>query len=342
MAARSHAPIRSVVVVVAILICVAAYILSEVFLSPTDAFVYLAAGERLNAGHDLYAIGPGDRIIGLNPPYWTVPTLSPPLLGVLWQPLALAGVAGMLIGWSLVGAAYLVVVGVVVWRSPLLGLIFTAILAPYIGTQIGLGNVNGFVALGMLGMWRLRSHAWVVGVVLALIIAIKVVPVVLALWLLAARRTRALLATAVAGGAVSVLSLLTAGVGVHIDYVGVILHTMSTGSSTTSVAGLATTAGFPRAISLLAPWAVLIGGFGLMRLIRSREDVTFGLSVVLMLLVSPALQPYWFAMAIVVLAPISDYRRATAGPSGLEHAPSGPEPGELAPDEVKAPAGGSS
>ena len=38
-------------------------------LIPGDAFTYLAAGERLNAGHPLYAVSPGDRPVGLEPPY---------------------------------------------------------------------------------------------------------------------------------------------------------------------------------------------------------------------------------------------------------------------------------
>jgi hypothetical protein len=57
---------------------------------PGDAVVYLAAGERLNAGHLLYALSPGDRIVALKPPYWTVPTLSPPFMGVLFRPLVVS------------------------------------------------------------------------------------------------------------------------------------------------------------------------------------------------------------------------------------------------------------
>src|SRR4030088_3430196 len=53
-----------------------------------DAITYLAAGERLNAGHQLYALAPGDRWVWINPPFWTVPPLSPPPIAVLWRPLA--------------------------------------------------------------------------------------------------------------------------------------------------------------------------------------------------------------------------------------------------------------
>ena len=61
---------------------------------------YLAAGERLNAGHNLYAFGAGDRPIILDPQYWTVPLLSPPPIAVLWRSLALLGTGAMLAGGS--------------------------------------------------------------------------------------------------------------------------------------------------------------------------------------------------------------------------------------------------
>src|SRR5438874_8322160 len=53
-----------------------------------DAETYLAAGERLNAGHLLYALAPGDRPILANPAFYTYPLLSPPPIAVLWRPLA--------------------------------------------------------------------------------------------------------------------------------------------------------------------------------------------------------------------------------------------------------------
>lgn len=303
---RGYAPgVRMLAVVVAITICIVAYVTSEVFLSPTDAYVYLAAGERLNAGHDLYAIGPGDRFIGLNPPYWTVPTLSPPLLGVLWQPLALIGVPGMLLGWALAGVAYLVAVAAVVWRSPIVGVVLTALLAPFIGWQVGLGNVNGFLVLGVLGVWLVRDRPWVVGLILALMVSVKVVPIVLVMWLLTTGRRRALAATASAGALLLVVSVLAAGVDAHLDYLGVVLHTASTGNSVTSVAGLLLAAGLPNEIARLAPWAILIIGSIVMWMFRAREHVTFSVAVFVMLLAAPALQPYWLAMLIVALAPLA-------------------------------------
>jgi len=53
-----------------------------------DQITYQAAGERRNAGHALYALSAGDRHIAPDPPYWFVPILYPPLISVIWRPLA--------------------------------------------------------------------------------------------------------------------------------------------------------------------------------------------------------------------------------------------------------------
>src|SRR3954451_3473833 len=62
----------------------------------TDATTYLAAGERLNAGHDLYKLGPGDRPVLEIPGLYSAPLLSPPPIAVMWRPIAVVPW-----GWSL-------------------------------------------------------------------------------------------------------------------------------------------------------------------------------------------------------------------------------------------------
>jgi hypothetical protein len=98
----------------------------------TDASNYFAAGQRLNAGHPLYALSPGDREVPLNPPYWSVPLLSPPFLAVVWRPLAALGEAAM-VGWWLAGlgtvivlTAWLILRGSPI-RNALLALLFPAL-----------------------------------------------------------------------------------------------------------------------------------------------------------------------------------------------------------------------
>jgi hypothetical protein len=72
-----------------------------------DTWNYLAAGERLNAGHSIYALVARDRPILLEPPS-TVPLISPPLVAVLWRPLAfLPDWLGMWAWWAASAAAML-------------------------------------------------------------------------------------------------------------------------------------------------------------------------------------------------------------------------------------------
>ena len=66
----------------------------------SDPWNYLAAGERLNAGHRLYALSDGDRVVSLRPPYWSVPLLAPPPIAVAWRALAWVGEPAMVL-WGI-------------------------------------------------------------------------------------------------------------------------------------------------------------------------------------------------------------------------------------------------
>src|SRR5438093_1020563 len=92
---------QAVLIGIAVALCITA---AAVFgFHPTrpdgDAWNYLAAGERLNAGHPLYALSPGDRPVTLVPPYWSVPLLAPPPIAVAWRPLAVFGEPAM-VAWG--------------------------------------------------------------------------------------------------------------------------------------------------------------------------------------------------------------------------------------------------
>ena len=122
-----------------------------------DAYVYLGAGERLNVGHQLYSLSPGDRPIPIQPPFWTAPLVSPPLIAVLWRPLAaLPNEAGVIVWWisSLLalGGSILYIVR----RHPLgAGLALVALSVP-VAMEAGLGNVNAFLLAGTIAVWHWR------------------------------------------------------------------------------------------------------------------------------------------------------------------------------------------
>ena len=122
---------------------------------PGDATVYLAGGERLNAGHQLYALSPGDREVGLKPPFWTVPLLSPPLIAVIFRPLALFPPdIGAYIWWAGCLAAFAWIFYTFTRRQPILTSLAVIVLVVPLTYEIAVGNVNAFLMLGAILAWK--------------------------------------------------------------------------------------------------------------------------------------------------------------------------------------------
>src|SRR4051794_6641179 len=142
-----------------------------------DAWNYLAAGERLNAGHPLYALTAGDRPIQILPPYWTVPLLAPPPIAVIWRPLALLGDPAMTL-WATAGLlTTLLVGGWLVARGGLTVAIVIAAMAAPLALQSLAGNANGFLFAALVLAWLFRARPAVTGALIALTITVKLTPV---------------------------------------------------------------------------------------------------------------------------------------------------------------------
>jgi hypothetical protein len=191
-----------------------------VLLTGVDAYTYYAAGERLNAGHQLYSLMPDDRPVNIVPPFWTVPLLSPPLIAVIFRPLAVLPLpiaVGMFVGVQAI--AILVVVWQLVrdWRR----MIFVLVLSFSLGLALVIGNVNGLLLVGYVLVWRFRDRAWV-GALVAVMGVVKLLPFVLVGFLIARRQPKQL--AWFAGGCVvaGAVSLVGAGWQAHLDYVGVV------------------------------------------------------------------------------------------------------------------------
>src|SRR4051812_6903389 len=190
----------------------------------SDAWNYLAAGERLNAGHPLYALTAGDRPIPLAPPYWTVPLLSPPPIAVIWRPLALLGDPAMTL-WATAGLlTTLAVVGWLLARGGLTVAVLIAAMAAPLALQSLAGNANGFLFAALVLAWLFRARPTMAGALIALTIAVKLTPVLLLIWLIASRRWRALAATIGALVVVGVVSLFGAGIQNHLDWLASVPH----------------------------------------------------------------------------------------------------------------------
>jgi alpha-1,2-mannosyltransferase len=271
-----------------------------------DNWVYLAAGERLNAGHSLYALVPGDRELLIVPPYWSIPLLAPPPVAVLWRPLAALGPASM----DLWGAANLIVTTLTVaflalrswrtWTTPeiddappfaggLIGLATIAILMLPLALLAMSGNVNGFVLAALVAAWDQRDRPAVVGVSLAFAVAMKLTPALFVIWLIGARRFRALAAATIAVGFAGLLSLAGAGVQAHIDWLATAPMAQPSPLAVASLTGLSSSA-----VGLIA--AVIVSVFAW----RADERATYSAAAVLAALASPAL--YFQAIALLVAA----------------------------------------
>lgn len=274
---------------------------------PGDAFVYLAAGERLNAGHQLYALTAGDRPLGMEPPFWTVPLLSPPPIAVLWRPLAaLPSELGVYVWWILDIAAVAAAVGLMMARRPvLIGLAVLVFSIPLV-YEIGVGNMNGMILLGLIVSWRAtaRGDERTAGVLSGVLAAFKLTPALLGWWLLTGARWRAVRWGIGAGLAVLAVSVLGAGLDAHLRFLGVIRETAATGARPLSLAGMALFVGVPAAIANLLPTAALVGGVVATALLRRRRDLAFVVTVLTLVFGSPTVSINWFIYLLACLAPI--------------------------------------
>lgn len=273
---------------------------------PGDAVVYLASGERLNAGHPLYALSPGDRIIGAKPPYWLVPTLSPPLMAVVFRPLALLPPdLGAYVWWMATMTVIAAVLVAYLRRRPILGSLAVIALVIPLTYEIGVGNVNAFLLLGCVLTWRwfARADDAPAGIAVAVMTMLKISPVVLAWWLLTQARWRAVRAGLVAGVVLLAISLLGAGFDAHLRFIEVTRDTATLGQSDLSLAGLAKAIGLAPDITSLLPSAMLVGGVLGVVLLRRWPGAAFALAVATMTLGSPVVNINSYALLMGCLAP---------------------------------------
>ena len=175
----------------------------------TDAITYLAAGERLNAGHDLYRLVPGDRQVLIIDGIFSAPLVSPPPIAVLWRPLAALGFGQSL--WIV--ACWTVLLATVVYvvaRGRWVGVALALVLAPSVADQLAAANVASFFPALLIIAWRLGDSVWT-GASLAAMAALKLSPVAMVAWLVGIRARRAIAAWLVAFTVLIVIGALGAG-----------------------------------------------------------------------------------------------------------------------------------
>ena len=263
----------------------------DAYLDPfTDATTYLAAGERLNAGHDLYRLGPGDRELAQTMTL-DLPLLSPPAIAVLWRPIAAVpfGFALWIVAcWvSLLGTmAYLVL------RIGLPAAVLGASLCLPIGEQLAAANVASFFPALLVWAW-LHRHDSRASAVLGGMSALKISPGVMAGWVVGQGRWRMLAWMGLGGAIVAVVGLAGAGIANHIAYFDVLRAARPSDLSLSGLTG----------IGWLSP-ATLVGGTILAALLGRRPGLSFVVAVFALVAGTPAMYASALATLIAVLAPL--------------------------------------
>jgi Glycosyltransferase family 87 len=267
-----------------------------------DAQVYLAAGERLNAGHALYHLVPGDRPVLVEPPFWTAPFLSPPFMGVAWRPLAVLPFEAGVAIWVFAGWASMSAVGLWLWRrSPLLTSAGLALLSLPFGMEVGLGNVNALLLGGTVAVWVWRERA-VVGILVGVMVAAKIWPAFLVLWLVGQRKWSALGLAGVSFVLCCLVGVAGSSIQDGVDYLRVGSGVHVSAFSLSWLFGI--------------PWLwMAVSGVGAIAVVLTRRwvGISFSLAVVSMVLGSPVANPNTYALLLAGLAPV------VAGHSGRRH-----------------------
>jgi hypothetical protein len=251
-----------------------------------DGVTYLAAAERLNAGHQLYAIVPGDRyVFGYGSPCCPYALMSPPPIAVLWRPLMVLGPVLALLVWDWINAlAVIATVGLMLVRRPLpTGLLIVGLSLP-LAMETLLGNVNGLLVAGIAATWLLgRSGRYgAAGALIGLMAAIKLWPALLLVWFISQRRFDAVKGFVVGAAVVGVISVVGAGLGAHIEYLTTVAPA---GAGLTSLADIV-----QAATGVRIPWiayAVLVFGTIETIALRSQPRLAWGAIVLTLVFGSP-------------------------------------------------------
>jgi hypothetical protein len=253
----------------------------------------------LNAGHDLYRLGPGDRGVLLLPQTGDAPLVSPPPIAVLWRPLA-----ALAVGFPLwIAATWILLIGTVirlVLRTGLLAVIASVVLFDAIAQQLTVANVAAFFPALLLVAWDRRNAAWS-GALTGVMAALKLSPGTGFGWIVGQRDAKRLAWGAAGLLALAAIGVVGAGIDAWIAYIGIARSTQPSPESLSGLTGL--------------PWlsfAVLVGGTALAAVIR-RDVWSFGIAVTASVLGSPALYHAGYIPLLVLTVPLGEALRTQTG-----------------------------
>jgi hypothetical protein len=274
-----------------------------------DGIVYIAAGERLNAGHRLYALLPSDRPILLNPPFYDSPFVSPPFTAVPFRALALLPTDFVLgLWWVVCFVAMAAVLLWFAWRLPVPTALLTVLLGTPIVFQLGHGNNQSLVLVGTIATWRLattsreRAAGWLTG----LLTVVKLFPAMLVVWAAAGRRWAEVAAAIVATIILTIVSALFAGPSSFVEFLGT--HVSPT---RVSLPGWLMGVGMSSTVAIVS---VLVVGLLVVVALGRWPDLSFVAAVLVMTYAPPAVNAHSQVLVFAILAPVCwpIHRRAGA------------------------------
>ena len=311
--------------------------------TPGDTHNYILAGLRLNAGHPLYAYGPGDEHIRVfdagSPDY---PLYSPPLIGVLFRPIVLLPANGLYIWWVAMCAMELLAVAMLLRRAPLLAGLALIPLSVPVAVAMEVANADCLVLIGMLVAWRMlvAGHDDRAALLIAFLASLKLTPVFFVWWLLVTGRRRAAGMAVACGAVLALVAMLGSEPLVMVKFYQVMTANLNVPTiSSIGPVGLAKVAGLPDVVVAWLPRVILVLGVAAMWLTRRRPGLSFAIGAWLMWLASPIASLHTPALILVALAPVAwplarglGGRGAEAGtpPEPAAPTPAAPRPAPLA------------
>lgn len=255
-----------------------------------DASTYLAAGERLNEGHALYALEPGDRPVLLLDNY-PVPLVSPPPIAAIWRPLA-AIPFGLALWVAAAWATLLGTVAYLVMRIGLRAAVVAAALSFPIGEQLVAANLTAFFPGLLVLTWRYRVDPRA-GVIIGALAALKLAPAVMGGWFVGMHRARAVAWMLAGGVALTLIGAIGAGGTAYVDYASV----------ARSIPPYPMTLSGQTGIAWLSQGA-LISGTVFAALLWRTPRLSYAVAVATLVVGSPVLSLTTFTLLLAALAPL--------------------------------------
>jgi alpha-1,2-mannosyltransferase len=275
---------------------------------PRDAITYLAAAERLLSGGDLYALGAGDRLLDPMSGDAVAPLLYPPLIAVVWIPLALLpDPAGLAVWWAVTVAAVVAVLVALTVRRPWPSALAILILGIPLTYELIVGNVDAIVLAAAVACWLLvrDGRARLAGAIVGVLGVIKLAPLALGVWLLARSPRDGAAGLAIGLGGALLVGLLVAGVGTHLAYIGLIPAAAGYSNDGMSVGSLALRLGLEptaaRGVAIVVPLLCTAA----IVLTRHRAGLSFAIAVATLALATPIVNVSSPSLLLAALAPIA-------------------------------------